>query len=78
MKSFFVALIAVFSALYLLNPTAGFVELIPDNIPFFGNLDEATAMAVLVACMRYFGYDITRFFGKSQKKSAKDSVIDVD
>ena len=29
--------------LYLLNPTAGFVELIPDNIPLLGNMDEGVA-----------------------------------
>jgi uncharacterized membrane protein YkvA (DUF1232 family) len=80
MKSFFVAVAAVLSALYLLNPTAGFLELIPDNIPFVGNLDEATAMAVLVACLRFFGYDITRFFGKKNQmdKSRTAKVVDID
>ena len=29
--------------LYVLNPGAGIFELIPDNLPFVGNLDEATA-----------------------------------
>ena len=29
--------------LYLLNPTAGIIELIPDNLPLVGNLDEAAA-----------------------------------
>ena len=33
--------------IYLLNPTAGLLELIPDNLPFVGNLDDATA-AILV------------------------------
>lgn len=46
------------SALYLLNPTAGVVELIPDNIPVFGNLDEATAALILISSARYFGLDI--------------------
>jgi uncharacterized membrane protein YkvA (DUF1232 family) len=34
--------------LYLLNPTLGVFEFIPDNIPFVGNLDEATAIMVLL------------------------------
>lgn len=49
------------SALYILNPTAGIIELLPDNIPFLGNLDEATAVIILVACLRHFGLDITKF-----------------
>ena len=62
MKGFFVALIALFCGFYLLNPTWGLVELIPDNFPIVGNLDEATAAAVLIACLRYFGFDVTRFW----------------
>ena len=30
----------IIGILYILNPTAGVIELIPDNIPFVGNLDE--------------------------------------
>ncbi len=33
---------------YLLNPTGGFVELIPDALPIVGNLDEATVASLLV------------------------------
>ena len=62
MKGFFVALIALFCGFYLLNPTWGLLELIPDNFPIVGNLDEATAAAVLIACLRYFGFDLTRFW----------------
>jgi uncharacterized membrane protein YkvA (DUF1232 family) len=52
----FVALI------YLLNPTAGFFELIPDNIPIIGNLDEAAAVTLLLMCLRYFGYELPDIF----------------
>lgn len=37
---------------YLLNPGAGVFELIPDNAPVFGNLDEAAATAALIALFR--------------------------
>lgn len=40
-------LLAVVGLIYLLNPTAGLLEIIPDNIPLVGNLDEGVA-AVLV------------------------------
>jgi len=35
-------------AMYLLNPGLGFFELIPDNIPVFGNLDEGAAMVLFL------------------------------
>jgi uncharacterized membrane protein YkvA (DUF1232 family) len=34
--------------LYLLNPTAGLLELIPDAIPIIGNLDEAAATTLVL------------------------------
>lgn len=35
-------------AVYLINPTAGVLELLPDALPFVGNLDEAGATALLI------------------------------
>jgi len=40
-------LLSVIGIVYLLNPTAGLLELIPDNLPVVGNLDEGAA-ALLV------------------------------
>ena len=40
------------SVLYLLNPTAGIFELLPDNFPGIGNLDEAAATGLLIAAVR--------------------------
>lgn len=40
-------------ALYVLNPTAGVLELLPDNLPGVGNLDEAGAAALLIFGLRY-------------------------
>jgi uncharacterized membrane protein YkvA (DUF1232 family) len=42
-----VVITGIVGLLYLLNPTMGFLELIPDNLPIVGNLDEGAA-AVLV------------------------------
>ena len=44
----------VLGTIYLLNPTAGLVELIPDALPGIGNLDEAGAAALLIFGLRYF------------------------
>lgn len=62
MKKTGIILLGVFSFIYLLNPTAGFFELIPDNIPLIGNLDEAAAVTILLMCLRYFGYDLPDIF----------------
>ena len=43
----------VFSLLYVLNPTFGVFELLPDNLPGLGNLDEAGATALLIFGLRY-------------------------
>ncbi len=40
------------SLLYLLNPTAGLLELVPDNLPLVGHVDEAAAMGILIASVR--------------------------
>ena len=42
-----VAAIAI-GILYLLNPTAGIFELLPDVMPIVGNLDEAGATVLVV------------------------------
>ncbi|MBC7810401.1 MAG: DUF1232 domain-containing protein [Burkholderiales bacterium] len=62
-KDIVVIVVALIAGIYMLNPTAGF-DFIPDLVPVFGNLDEATAMALLIAAAHYFGFDISRFFGR--------------
>jgi hypothetical protein len=54
------------------NPGVGVFELIPDNIPFLGNLDEAGAVALLLMCLRYFGLDVTKIFEKRSGKGVSD------
>ncbi|MBN1959179.1 MAG: DUF1232 domain-containing protein [Desulfuromonadales bacterium] len=68
MKKTAVLLLGIFSLLYLLNPTAGIFELIPDNIPLIGNLDEAAAITLLLMCLRYFGYELPNLFDPERSK----------
>jgi hypothetical protein len=66
-QNFLAAALGLFSAIYLLNPGAGGVEFISDIFPIVGNLDEATAVLILIRCLAYFGLDLsflTRFRGK--------------
>jgi uncharacterized membrane protein YkvA (DUF1232 family) len=40
------------AVVYVLNPTAGIFELVPDVGPGIGNLDEAAAVGLGIACWR--------------------------
>ena len=72
-KNILVAAAGLLSLVYLLNPTAGFIELIPDNFPIVGNLDEAAAVAIILAAFRYYGIDLTSFLGRGVKERSKSS-----
>ncbi len=49
------------AVIYLVNPGAGIVEAIPDNVPLFGNLDEAGATLLVLSAIRYLtGIDLSR------------------
>ena len=74
MKKIIVFGLGLLAVIYLLNPGAGVFELIPDNIPFIGNLDEAAAVALLLMCLRFFGIDLPDIF-RSDK--AADKTIDI-
>ena len=42
----------IIGVIYILNPTFGVFELIPDNLPYIGNLDEASAVILIMACLK--------------------------
>jgi len=67
MNKFLTHLTGIISFLYLLNIGAGVIELIPDNIPVIGNLDEAAATVILINYLRYLGYDILSYFRNRKK-----------
>ena len=67
LNKFLTHLTGIISLLYLLNIGAGFIELIPDNIPVIGNLDEAAAAILLISYLRYLGIDILSFLPGRKK-----------
>ena len=75
MKKPLVFSLGLLSVLYILNPTAGLFEIIPDNLPFIGNLDEAAAVALLLMCLKYFGIDLPNIFRHGEKG---EKTIDVE
>jgi hypothetical protein len=55
-------LAALIGIIYILNPTAGLIELIPDNIPLVGNLDEGAAFLLM-------WYGLVEFFEGRKHRS---------
>ena len=53
MKKIAAIFLGLLAAFYLINPTAGVFELLPDNIPFVGNVDETLAAYVLYSSIEY-------------------------
>ena len=75
MKKIVVFCLGLLSALYILNPTAGLFEIIPDNLPVIGNLDEAAAVALLLMCLKYFGIDLPNIFRRGE---TDEKTIEID
>ena len=68
-----VYLFAVLGFIYILNPTAGIIEFIPDNIPVIGNLDEGVAfMLVLAGFVEFFEGGIYRKPSENKDDADKD------
>lgn len=62
-----VYLFAFLGVLYILNPTAGVFEFIPDNIPFIGNLDEGIAFALILSGL------VEMFEGGKQRRAKRQA-----
>jgi hypothetical protein len=60
LKTIFILISGLLSAVYLANIGVGIVEIIPDNIPGAGNLDEFIASLILLKSLAHFGLDPRR------------------
>jgi len=59
-----VYILAALGLVYILNPGAGVIEFIPDNLPIVGNLDEGAAFLLIwYALVEFFE---GRRYGKSE------------
>jgi len=48
-------ILGIICLIYLINPGAGVIELLPDNLPIIGNLDEGLAMTGLLMALSNMG-----------------------
>jgi hypothetical protein len=60
-KDFAIGLIAVIAAVYVVWPSI-FPDFVPDIVPVIGQIDDDTAVLVILSCLRYFGIDLTNLF----------------
>ena len=59
-----VYVLMIVGIIYLLNPTLGIFEFLPDNLPFVGNLDEGVATMMI-----WFG--LVEFFEGRKMRARK-------
>jgi uncharacterized membrane protein YkvA (DUF1232 family) len=66
----------VLGGVYILNPTFG-VDLLPDNLPILGNLDEAAILFLMLSALRYLGVRVPDFVERLGQPAPKlPPVID--
>ncbi len=63
------------AVVYLLNPSFGIFELLPDHLPLIGNIDEAAATTLLVGVLSYFGMTLPRVFQRAPYERKDDRPI---
>jgi len=60
--------LAVLGVIYILNPTSGLIEFIPDNLPLVGNMDEGVAVMLILAGI------VEALEGKKSRRAIKEQV----
>lgn len=65
-----------FAVLYLIYPSLGVFELIPDAIPVIGSMDEAVATTIVLSALAYYGIDLNHLFGERKRKRDDNWMID--
>jgi hypothetical protein len=68
-KEMFILGLAAVAVIYLMYPSLGVFELIPDAIPLIGSLDEATATLIILNTLRYYGVDLSRLYGRQKEQA---------
>jgi len=66
-KDGIVAVLGIMGVLYMLNLSFGVLEILPDNLPLIGNMDEAAALFLVYSAMEYFGWNVKSLFTREKE-----------
>ncbi len=74
LKEMVIVFLGFFAVVYLMFPTLGVFELIPDAIPLVGSVDEAGATLILANVLSYYGIDLTRLFARREEDEEGQAI----
>lgn len=60
-KDVLVFIVTAIAAVYIVWPSL-IPDFVPDVLPFIGQIDDDTAVLVIISCFRYYGIDLTNIF----------------
>lgn len=69
MKKALSILLIIACIVYLINPTLGVFELIPDNLPIVGNIDEVFVAGLLLSLINFLRTGEFRLINQNKKGS---------
>lgn len=70
MKKALSILLIIACIVYLINPTLGVFELIPDNLPVVGNIDEVFVAGLLLSLINFLKTGEFRLINRNKKGSS--------
>lgn len=70
MKKALSILLIIACIVYLINPTLGVFELIPDNLPIVGNIDEVFVAGLLLSLINFLRTGEFRLINQNKKGSS--------
>ena len=70
MKKALSILLIIACIVYLINPTLGVFELIPDNLPIVGNIDEVFVAGLLLSLINFLRTGEFRLIHQNKKGSS--------
>jgi uncharacterized membrane protein YkvA (DUF1232 family) len=70
MKKALSILLIIACIVYLINPTLGVFELIPDNLPVVGNIDEVFVAGLLLSLINFLRTGEFRLINQNKKGSS--------
>lgn len=71
LKEMILIFLGLFATIYLLFPTLGVFELIPDAIPLVGSIDEAGATLIIANVLNYYGINLTGLFSREGTQASE-------